>query len=323
LRELSLRSVRTQLPWRNMNNLTSLTLILVSQPTVSLGQILDFFESAPRLSEVTLTSAAPTVGAQDGRLVSLSHLRKLIITGQQPSSLLLNHLVIPVGAEAAIYRDSLESQIDDLLPKSLNNFQNLSNISRIDLEFGWFVSCMRITGPDGGLSVASRLGPDPTHLVTCALERLDTSSTQCLDIKDDNCMTNELHGAILSMANLRTLNISRENDSPSFLRDLDLALASDGVIACPKLEELTYNVSGKLNLGILVDFAAARASRRVPLKSVEVFSGEPLSRVEVSELGEYVSHVETGVGGNGSDQRFFEDIYDDEDSDEEGWGELW
>jgi hypothetical protein len=44
-----------------MNNLKLLTLAFVSRPTVSIGQILDFFESAPRLSEVTLTSAAPTL----------------------------------------------------------------------------------------------------------------------------------------------------------------------------------------------------------------------------------------------------------------------
>jgi hypothetical protein len=62
-------------------------------------------------------------------------------------------------------------------------------------------------------------------------------------------MTNELHEAIRSMTNLRTLDIYRSNDSPSFLLGLALALAPDGEIACPKLEELTYRVSGEFDLG--------------------------------------------------------------------------
>ena len=290
LRELCLESVCTQLPWRNMNNLTSLTLDLLSRPTVSIGQILDFFESAPRLLEVTLFSSNPTSGAQDGRLVSLSRLRKLKTSGPQPPSLLLNHLVIPVGAEVTISSGSPDPH--DLLPKSLDNLQNLSNFSRIDLEFGWPTSRMCFTGPNGKFCAISPLGPNPTRLVTRALERFDTSSTQCLDIVDDNCMTNELHEAMPSMKNLRNLNISRYTDSPSFLRDLDLALAPDGVIACPKLEELTYSVTGEVDLEILVEFATARAARGVPLQSVKVSPGEPISMAEVAELQEHVSHVE-------------------------------
>ena len=334
LRELCLQSVSTQLPWRNMNNLTSLILAFVSRPTVSLGQILDFFESAPRLLEVVLTAAAPTLGAQDGRLVSLSHLRKLKITGPQPPSLLLGHLVIPVGAEATISHDSLQSQIDDVLPRSLDNFRNLSNFSRIEFEFESFNTCMRFTGPNGEFSVTSRLGLDPTHSVIRVLERLDTSSAECLDIEDDDCMTDELHEAISSMPNLCTLHIARENDSPSFLCGLHRSLAQDGMIACPKLEELTYSVRGEFDLEILVEFAASRVASGVPLKSVEVFSGEPAPRREVAELREYVSRVDISFDGEEcgrnrediyEDEDSFEDedSYEDEDSDLEDWGSYW
>ena len=322
LRKLCLHSVCTQLPWRNMNNLTSFALGFVSQPTVSIGQILDFFESAPRLTDVNLLSAAPTLGAQEGRSVSLSHLKRLNICGSQPPSLLLDHLIIPVGAQALIALDSVD-HIDDVLPRSPNNFQNLSNISEISLQFRSFNTCMRFTGPNGTFGVGSRFGPDPTRLVTCALERFDTSCAQRLEIEDDGRITNELHEAIRSMANLRTLKISCFDDSPFSLLDLSLALASDGEIACPKLEKLIYHVSGVFDVGDLVDFVAARASRGVPLKSVEVVSSEePISTEEAAVLQEHVSHVKIGFERNEGDY-LHEDIDDEgEDDDDDDWIDL-
>ena len=50
LRKLRLEFVCTELPWRNMVNLTSLKLINMSP--VSMGKLLDFFESADRKSVV-------------------------------------------------------------------------------------------------------------------------------------------------------------------------------------------------------------------------------------------------------------------------------
>ena len=49
LRILDLRYVRTALPWRNMVNLTSFALGVTPPGEVSMGQLLDFFESSPRL----------------------------------------------------------------------------------------------------------------------------------------------------------------------------------------------------------------------------------------------------------------------------------
>ena len=54
--KLSLRHVRTELPWRNMVNLTS-------PGEVSATHLLDFFESAPSLRQVELRASAPTSGA--------------------------------------------------------------------------------------------------------------------------------------------------------------------------------------------------------------------------------------------------------------------
>jgi hypothetical protein len=81
LRSLCLESVRTRLPWRNMVNLTSLTLLHTSLGGATVSQLLDFFESAPRLRKIILHSAIPTSGAKNGRLVSLACLEKMEISG--------------------------------------------------------------------------------------------------------------------------------------------------------------------------------------------------------------------------------------------------
>jgi len=102
LRTLSLISVRTELPWRNMTNLTSFILSYTPPGVVSVERLLDFFESAPYLEGVRLRSVTPTAGAQHGRLVSLACLKSMHIEDNNPASVLFDHLLIPVGAELEI-----------------------------------------------------------------------------------------------------------------------------------------------------------------------------------------------------------------------------
>jgi hypothetical protein len=85
--KLRLRSVRTKLPWRNMANLTSFTLIYTSPGEVTVGQLLDFFESAPHLRKVELDFTPLTSGAQNGLLVSLACLERMTIIGGGSASL--------------------------------------------------------------------------------------------------------------------------------------------------------------------------------------------------------------------------------------------
>ena len=75
--DLSLYSVSTGLPWRNIANLTTFALGYVLNPRVTIGQLLDFFEGAPRLLNIELTFATPTDGIQNGRLVPPTRLRNL------------------------------------------------------------------------------------------------------------------------------------------------------------------------------------------------------------------------------------------------------
>jgi hypothetical protein len=97
LRALRLESVRTELPWRNMVNLTSFTLCHASAG--DLGKLLDFFESAPRLRKIDLFVVTMISGGENGRLVSLDHLKRMDIAYCGPTSILLDHLMIPVGAK--------------------------------------------------------------------------------------------------------------------------------------------------------------------------------------------------------------------------------
>ena len=99
LHALHLHCVRTELPWGNMMNLTSFSLEHTPPGKISIGQLLDFFEGAPHLCEVVLRFVTPASGGQDGRLVSLMCLKSLTICQAQPTSILFDHLLIPVGAD--------------------------------------------------------------------------------------------------------------------------------------------------------------------------------------------------------------------------------
>jgi len=126
-------NVRTELPWRNMINLTRFTLWQTPLGGVSIGQLLDFLESTPHLKKVR--SATPTSGAQGGRLVSSASLEGVSIQGDEPRSLLLHHLLIPVGAKLSIWVGSFGPRLEGHLPRSLDNFRNLSNLTKISLDF--------------------------------------------------------------------------------------------------------------------------------------------------------------------------------------------
>ena len=131
LRKLFLVLVRTKLPWRNMINLTSFTLSRTPPGTVSVVQLLDFFESAPYLEKVDHYFVNPTAGAQNCRLVSLAHLKHMYIKDDDPPSALLDHLLIPVGAKLEIQARLVSSVIGEHLPRSLDNLKNFSDFTTI------------------------------------------------------------------------------------------------------------------------------------------------------------------------------------------------
>ena len=319
LRQLYLLSVNTPLPWRNMSNLTSFSLGYTSD--VSIGQIIDFLESAPRLIKVELHFAAPTPGAhaQSRRSVTLAHLRRLTISGSQRPSSLLDHFVIPVGANVSTVFSSPGPNIDDHLPTSFENLRNFSHFTKILLLYKPNhpyapLASIRFIGPSGQVSIASSCpAPDAMFVVPRSLARFDTSKTQCLEIIGSD-FTTELHLALLPLKDLRTLIISRSCDTGTFLLAIHPPFSPDGSIVCPKLEELIFSNYDRFDIDGMVEVAEARASEGAPLKLVEIVScGEPVSAEGVAELLKYVSRVETRTVtiDEGDDDSF------DEDSDEE------
>ena len=297
LRVLHLQSVRTQLPWRNMVNLTSFLMYCVMRPRVTVRQLLDFFEGAPYLLDVNLGFATPVSGAQNGRLVSLAHLGRLHIYGFQPPSLLLDHLLIPAGAEMTTDLDSPGPDIEEHLPRSLDNLRNLSNFTRISLRFDEGVS-MRFTGPNGEVCMTSQSpGPDTTRSVIRSLAQLDTSTTKCLEIISGDALSKNLCQALPSLKNLRTLTLSLCKNLPSFILALYPGLDSANPIVCPKLEELVFRTEQRFDIESMIMVAAARASGGAPLKSVRIINrgGELVPREEVRELLKYVLRVENDL----------------------------
>ena len=191
LRELHLLSVRTELPWRDMANLTSFTLVSTSQGEVSVGRLLDFFESAPRLREVFLHYATPTSSAQNGRLLSLSCLKRMEIIGDGPSSLLLDHLLIPIGAKLTTQVDSLGPLIEDHLPKSLDNLRNLSGFTDIHLYATGRYPRVQFSGLNGKVTMNSVARTD-THVALKSLARFDTSKVERLEINCNDILSRDL-----------------------------------------------------------------------------------------------------------------------------------
>jgi hypothetical protein len=295
LRKLCLQSIRTELPWRNMVNLTSFELCFTMYE-VSVQQLLDFFESAPRLQTIELLHATPTSGAQNGRLVSLACLKSMDITGDGSPSLLLNHLIIPVGARLMTYNASLSGPLtENLLPKSLDNLRNLSNFTDIHLHIDGEDPDMRFSGPNG--QVHMFIPPqDNATLVLESLARFDTSKTERLQIGYGYSPSSDPpYRALLPMNHLRTLTLSHCTSPDIFIHALDPIMSPSGDVICPRLEDLilVLDLDGEtLDIKNVIEMAAARASRGAKLKSIRIAGQDPSVEIDVLELRKHVSHVE-------------------------------
>ena len=199
LRALHLQSVRTGLPWGNMAKLTTFMMFYTPPGHPPIGQLLGFFENTPHLREIRLHLTTPTSDTQGDRLVPVARLKRVDITGNNPSSLLLNHPLISVGAKlttAVPFRGPL---IKDHLPRSFDGLKNLS--TKINTRIGGSCPFIRFSGQNGQLT-AIPIAPlfDITRLVLEALARFDTSSAQRLDIERGNTPSGDpLYQALLPM----------------------------------------------------------------------------------------------------------------------------
>jgi len=297
LRVLRLESVHTELPWRNMVNLTSFTLSYTLEE-ISVGQLLDFFENAPHLEAIELYFAIPTSGVQDRRVVSLECLKRMYIKNDGSPSVLLDHLLIPVGAKLEIEARLLSSLIGEHLPRCLDNLKNFSDFTAIRLHR----TGMEFSGPNGQVKITLRASRDgSTDLTLGSLAEFDTSKTERLEIEDGALPSKEpLYQALLPMKDLRTFTLSGSISPDILIRALQPSTSSSEVMVCPKLEEFVivlYPVYFGLESSEItstIEMAVARASRGGKLKTVRIFHRRGTANLDVSELRKHVWNVECG-----------------------------
>jgi len=308
LRELHLEYVRTQLPWRNAISLTSFVLAHTAPGEISVTQFLDFFENAPNLRKIGLYSATPTSDSQSKRLVLLPCLERMHTTGGGPSSLLLDHLLIPVGAHLATEVDLPSPPITDQPPRFLDNLWNLRNFTTIRLYGDESFPHMQFNGPNGEVRMSlgtSRV--DRTCQVLGSLTLLDTSKTERLEIVSCNPPSSDpLYRALLPMKNLQILKLTRCRNPHIFVRALHPGMRSSGIIVCPNLGELVLKLNideEELNIQSVIGTVEARASRGTKLGTVKIVDGHPnlkVDPVDVLELRRHTWYVDYCPGAGGS-----------------------
>ena len=294
LRKLHLSHVRTELPWREMVNLTSLQLFRTSP--VSVVQLLDFLESAPHLRKVELYIETPTSDALNGRLVSPACL-ELMKIGYDPDHFLLDHLLIPVGARLMVHMH-LEDLLDEDRPATfLGNLRNLCGFTTILVLNDEEELSMQFEGPNGSVSVIPFPDlEDWTCSMLNSLVHFDLSTAEHLEIDRGYCPSSGPFRAVLhSMKNLRSIRLSECKSSCTFICALHPSTSSSGVMVCPKLEKFIF-VLGSDGLGMksVIEMAAARASRGAKLMCVTLKrnEGARYSQLDLLELEKHVLRVE-------------------------------
>jgi hypothetical protein len=299
LRTLKLESVLTEFPWRNMVNLMSFELCFMSPGGITVKHLLDFFESAPRLRKVGLYFATPTSGAQNDRLVSLACLERMEISGPDSLSPLLDHLLIPVGADFKIEVDLPDPPNRDHPPKFFDNLRNFANFIDIHIYFGEDNTEIQFSGPNGQVEMIPR-GPrfDDTGLVLESLNQFDTSKVERLRMDWGVSRSSDVsYRVLLPMKHLRTLTLYYCGNPHVFIHALHPIMSSPGTVVCPKLEELVIILRSweTFDMKSVIGVAAARASGGTKLKSVRIVGkSDKFGQTDVLELKEHVVYVECG-----------------------------
>ena len=222
-----------------------------------------------------------------------------------PSSGLLNHLLIPVGATLVISH----SPIRYCFPRCLDNLRNFSGFTTIQLRLEKSYERMEFSGPNGNviiIPVVHWASPvDATRLLLESLALFDTSKTERLAIDGGYFQFRDRPDrTLLPMKALCTLTLSWCMNPhffiPAFGPGVDSSVQT---VVCPKLEELVLtapvNAEG-FDIQSMAGIAAARASRGAKLKCVRIIDGYDEPRLDaegVAELRKHVSHVEYGPEG--------------------------
>ena len=290
LYNLYLQGIRTELPWRNMANLTSFTLVYKARGGTSVAQLLDFFESTPRLRKIQLATLA--FGAHCGRSVSLSCLEGMNIIGGESPALLFDHLLVPVNAKLTTQGDERHLTY---LPNSFETIRDLTGF-KVRLHVGEFYPSIQISGQTVEINIIPATPQATTAPNTCrvleSLAQFDPSKVERLRLAGGDILLREgcaVYRLLLPMTGLRTITISRcKNPSNLFWLLADIEV-------CTKLEEIVLDARAdgeKLNIQHMIEVVAKRAGMGAKLKSVRIATRDKFVQTCALKLKEYVPHVE-------------------------------
>lgn len=312
LRLLSLAGFATSLPWRNLANLTTLKLFRVPETVnlPSITQLLDFFESAPLLSDIELRLISVPSNPPPGRVVPIPHLKKLTLLSCTPS-FLLKYLSIPIGASLVLNFPfgGESSPILDCLPGNFDDLKNLSHITTISLLLDEEANYVRFHGPSGELHLCRIfLDEGPSLNVVQSqtfrsFKKFNLSNTQRLAVTmydfspRETVDSSPIFQTLLLMDNLRILTLIECKNLP-FIHALNPEKNNSGTVACPNLEDLTLYIKkpSRFNISELREMASVRAGRHAKCPSLTIVSlREMLPKEEVFTLREYFPHVEYKV----------------------------
>jgi len=331
LRMLSLSNVVTDLPWRNLSNLTMLEFRHVRRYTVDplfMGKLLDFFESAPLLRKITLHDSIPNSSTvSPGRVISLLNLENLAVGNLPAHSTFLDHLSIPRCALLNL-RFSF-SEGNPTTPLCFTNFGNF-DITTINLlvdKHPW--TRMRLNGPSGVLRMCSIQKNWSTPSLLQSLSKFDLSKARRLSVAAHHFSSSGyriqvtfIFHTLLLMNNLRTLTLIEGHDLP-FIQALNPEENESHTVPCPKLEELVVYIWSQHCLcpGKLIEIARNRAMRFSKLSSITIIDlGKDYDKSHketILELRKYVSRVEFRLDVSPPDwDAVFGDRGDDEHDDE-------
>jgi len=316
LYELSLAGVIAPLSLGSLKNLVVFNLSNVPGHEVPLTNLLDFFESAPRLHDIRIQDSA--LSAPDNsnvppkRIVSLPNLKKLETIACTPDSALLAHLSIPPGASVVLkFTRRAYSPIAPQIPAALYNIHNLSHITTVNMCFSLGYSAVQLNGPSGQLYTCGKVNRgDAAMLIEATqllmfLDRFDTSRCQQLGIKEYRFTPQPLtpivkssaYRLLCSMGDLRTLTLIEPNNL-RFILALNPDKNPDGIVPCPELEKITLYIAPlhKFSATELLSMAKERESRDARLSTITIINrGAAEPSPEMSELRKHVLRVEYKV----------------------------
>jgi hypothetical protein len=316
LRKLYLDGALTNLPWRNLSNLTTFYFHRVPSNEVSVTQLLDFFEQVPALRDIRSKDAFPdSSDAPHRRIVSLPHLDSLCIIAQPVHSLLLDHLVIPPDGLLMLEFDFSgdKSPIPAYLPRTSKNFEHLSHITSINLSYtnitpgrrcepGIF---LRLEGPNGAVYMSGHWVGAAASLaivgsqILRSITHLDLSTIGSLMITQYHTSSppkiekSPAYQTLLPMNALRILTLADCFNLP-FINALNPNQIPSKAVVCPKLEELALFIKARdrLHINKLLEMTKHRWSRGTKLSTLAIVcSQESVPVKEVLKLRDYVSSV--------------------------------